>query len=144
MGKMNIFHRGQQLDPEKYQGPPPDVYMKGLSAVLDKRNAMISDCFFCGQRALPTYDIGAMSPQFRCCERCIRDRGLDRLRAGADEATNALRSRDRRPKTCGHCGSAITQPAKKTEVRILCDRCEHERQEAIRAAEAKQTSTNRR
>lgn len=77
-------------------------------------------CYFCNRRDM-TYDIGAMSPAFRCCQQCIESRGIDALRAGADEAVSALAKRRAAKLQCCVCHAPMIEtPGEKN---FVCQEC---------------------
>jgi len=84
--------------------------------------AKIGPCFFCSQTT-PTYDIGALNPSFRCCKRCVKSRGLDALKRGADEATAFLAGMQN--KECRHCGGALIIPNRGLTP-LWCNACNEE------------------
>jgi DNA-directed RNA polymerase subunit RPC12/RpoP len=85
------------------------------------KNPMHTTCFFCTQKET-TYDIGAQSPAYRCCQKCIEARGIDALRNGADEAAQLL-SAIRQRYACIRCKQEIEPSLNPRERQFVCEEC---------------------
>lgn len=106
-----------------YQLNPYLAKVFGASKNGVLRRGRIGTCFFCLKKQEMTFDVGAMSPAYRACQRCIENRGLDALRNGADEAVQALAARRRSPQACVRCGSALIQSARPKDRVFICRNC---------------------
>lgn len=88
-----------------------------------KRIPKIGECFFC-RNTDGTFEVGSISPDYRCCRRCIEYRGLEALKNGADEAIAALAGMANT--TCRHCSEPVIASAKGLAP-LWCSKCESER-----------------
>lgn len=102
-------------------------YVKTETAPVDNdwfagKTRKLGRCFYCDERDY-TYDVGAMAPQYRACKRCIKNRGLEMLKRGADSALALIDKLSNR--TCRHCGDPVIQP-ERGFAPLMCSKCMEE------------------